>query len=164
MIKDKVQKIDQNIYKENKENENLLLNFLRCLIMLEKKLERIARQNYNNRSQYPVLFIEIEQAILTVRAWIECHKIFSGFPIFQTLLAVFLKSITEKVVILIETSRPVKGKKAKKNTFRARQQEQLYKSVELMIGHLIEFKDKIQIFEEPMSDKIEEGLRLNLRL
>jgi len=155
MKKDKAQKTGQNIYKEN---ENILLNFLRCLIMLEKALERIARQNYNKRSQYPELFIEIEQTIFTVRAWIECHKIFSGFPIFQTLLAFFVKSITEKVAVLIETSRPVKGKKAKKKNFRARQQEQLYKSVDSMIGHLIEFKDKIQIFEEPMSDEIEEAL------
>ena len=33
MIKDQAQKTDQNIYNEN---ENLLINFLRCLIMLEK--------------------------------------------------------------------------------------------------------------------------------
>ena len=147
MKKDKAQKTGQNIYKEN---ENVLLNFLRCLIMLEKTLERIARQNYNKRSQYPELFIEIEQAILTLRAWIDCHKIFSGFPIFQTLLAVFVKSITDKIADLIETSRPVKGKKAKKKSFRTRQQEQLYKSVDSMIGHLMQFPDKIQIFEEPM--------------
>ncbi len=155
MIKDNAQKTDQNIYKEN---ENLLLNFLRCLIMLEKTLERIARQNYNNRSQYPELFIEIEQAILAVRTWIECHKIFSGFPIFQTVLAVFVESVTDKIAVLIKTSRPANGKKQMKKSFRTRQQEQLYKSVDSMVGHLLQFQDKLQIFEEPMSDKIGKAL------
>ena len=52
MIKDK----DQNIYNEN---EKLLNNFLCCLTILEKTLERIARQNYYRQSQYPEIFIEI---------------------------------------------------------------------------------------------------------
>lgn len=33
-----------------------LNNFLRCLTMLEKAIERMARQNYHNRTQYPDLF------------------------------------------------------------------------------------------------------------
>ncbi|MDM8522757.1 hypothetical protein QUF80_05230 [Desulfococcaceae bacterium HSG8] len=155
MTENKIQNAEQNIYNEN---EKLLNNFLCCLTMLEKTSERLARQNYYRPGQYPEIFIEIEQAVRTVRAWIEDHRIFSGFPIFRNLLSVFVESITDQIAILIETTHPAKGKKAAGKSLRARQQEKLYNSADSMIGHLKRLPDKMKIFEEPVSHKIEEAL------
>jgi len=47
--------IDKNNNQIN-QNDVLLNDFLRCLTMLEKALERIARQNYHRRTEYPKLF------------------------------------------------------------------------------------------------------------
>ena len=47
--------------------------------MLKKTLERLARQNYHSRSQYPEIYFEIEDTICSVKLWIEEHRIFSDF-------------------------------------------------------------------------------------
>ena len=53
-----IQDQTQNIYDIN---ENLLDNVLRSLTMLEKTLDRLARQNYYDRSQCPEIFFETEE-------------------------------------------------------------------------------------------------------
>ena len=68
--------------------------------MLEKTLERLARQNYYRPSQYPDIYFEIEETICSVRVWIEVHKIFSDFAGFQNMLTMFITSITDQIVIL----------------------------------------------------------------
>ena len=48
-----------------------LENILRTLTMLEKALDRLGRQNYHNRKQYPQLILEIEEWLNTLRCWIQ---------------------------------------------------------------------------------------------
>ena len=139
-------------------NEVFLYNFLRCLTMLEKTLERLARQNYYDRSQYPEIFIETENAVNTARAWVETHRQFSGFPVFQNLLITFIIEIADQVGALIEAVRPAQGKKPVKKTLRTRQREVLCSSIESMIGKLLQLPDKLQNFESEITDEIEEAL------
>ena len=139
-------------------NEIFLYNFLRCLTMLEKTLERLARQNYYDRSQYPEIFIETENAVNTARAWVETHRQFSGFPVFQNMLITFIIGITDQVGALIEAVRPAQGKKPVKKTLRTRQREILCSSIESMIGKLLQLPDKLQNFESEITDEIEEAL------
>jgi len=126
--------------------------------MLEKTLERLARQNYYRPSQYPDIYFEIEETICSVRVWIEVHKIFSDFAGFQNMLTMFITSITDQIVILIETACPAPGKKAVKKSLRARQQEQLCNSINAMIGHLKEYPAKLQSSENQIGDEIEKAL------
>ena len=137
IIKDKV----QNIYDTN---EDLLDNFLRCMTMLEKTLKRLARRNYYDRSQYPEIFIETEDAMSTARAWVETYRLYSGFPVFQNLLITFIIGIADQTGAFIETVRPAPGKKAVKKTLRALQREMLCNSVGLMIGNLARHPDRLQ--------------------
>jgi len=52
-------------------------NILRILTMLEKSLNRLLRHNYYNRSQYPQLIQEIEEALNKLRSWIQDYKTFA---------------------------------------------------------------------------------------
>lgn len=135
-----------------------LNNFLRCLTMLEKTLERLARQNYHRRSQYPEIYFEIEDTICSVRLWIEEHRNFFNFGGFQNMLTMLINSITDQIAILIETTRPVSGKKAVKKSFRARQREQLCNSINSMISHLKKYLAKLQSSENQIGDEIEQAL------
>ena len=56
-------------------NGEPLINILRILCMLEKALNRLARRNYYKRSQYPSVFFEIEDAINTLRTWINNYTL-----------------------------------------------------------------------------------------
>lgn len=78
------------------ENAKILSDFFRCLTMLEKTLERLARQRWYSEKQYPEVYFEILSVICLVRTWAEDHKIFSGFHIFQDSLAMFITGIAEQ--------------------------------------------------------------------
>lgn len=97
-------------------NGNGFDNILRTLTMLEKALERLLRQNYHQRCQYPPIVLEIEEAFNNLRAWIQDYKIYVCLRGYDLLLSVIIKELGDITGILITESKPVAGKKAiKKN-------------------------------------------------
>jgi len=152
---DITQNSEQDVYIEN---ENILNNFFRCLTMLEKALERLARHNFHNRSQYPEIYSDIENALCSVRVWIEGHRLFSGFATFQNLLTVFITSLADQIRELIRTCRPVRGKKAGKKSLRQRQGERLCGSIYSMICHLLRYPENLVKFGRPMGAGFEKVL------
>ncbi|MCP3966232.1 MAG: hypothetical protein GY718_07740 [Lentisphaerae bacterium] len=155
MIKDNSQNTRQDIYSEN---EDILNDFLRCFTMFEKALDRLGRQMHHSRSQYPEIFFEIEEIILSVRAWIENFRLFSGFTVFQNLLGMLVQCLTDQIAILIETMRPAKGKKGVKKNWRIRNRKKLCHSIDSMIKKLIKSPDKLRIIECPLGDLFEKAL------
>jgi hypothetical protein len=51
--------------KPNFANLEPMINILCILYMLEKALNRVARRNYHDRSQYPEIFFKIETSLNT---------------------------------------------------------------------------------------------------
>jgi hypothetical protein len=93
-----------------------LENMLRTLTMLEKALDRLVRQNYNNRNQYPPLILEIEEGLDTLRSWIQDYKTYADLPVFSSQLAIAIKSLGDFIGQLIKECKPVAGKREiKKN-------------------------------------------------
>ena len=92
-------------------NTKVLGDFTRCLTMLKKTLERMARQCWYSKNQYPEICFEILAAISSVQMWIKEHRLFSEIQFFQDSLAIFITGIADQISILIETSRPSLGKK-----------------------------------------------------
>ncbi|WP_080804291.1 hypothetical protein [Desulfamplus magnetovallimortis] len=78
-------------------NADILSNFFRCLTMLEKTLERLARQRWYDKNKYPQIYFDLLFAIAWTRTWIEEHKIYSDLQIFQDSLAMFITTIADKV-------------------------------------------------------------------
>ncbi len=79
--------------------------------MLEKTLERLARQTWHNENQYPEIYCEILAAIHSIRVWIKEHKLHSKFQVFQECLVLFITGIADQISMLIETTRPSSGKR-----------------------------------------------------
>jgi len=75
--------------KTSDENAKVLSNFFRCLTLLEKTLERLARHRWYGKKQYPEVYFEIISTICWLRTWAKDYKVFSGTHIFQETFAVF---------------------------------------------------------------------------
>lgn len=69
-------------------------NVKRCLTMLTKALDRVARKNFYNRKQYPEIFFEIEEIIKKIRTWLANHEIFKGSDDFYQSLSSFIVELT----------------------------------------------------------------------
>ena len=65
--------------KPNFTNLEPMINILCILSKLEKALNRVARRNYHDRSQYPEIFFEIETSLDSVHAWMKNYKYFCNF-------------------------------------------------------------------------------------
>jgi len=111
-------------------------NIKRTLTMLEKALDRVARQNYYNRKQYPAIFFEIEETIHKIRAWIDQHIILDCLNEFYIHAAVFIKELGILINQLREICRPKNGKKHLTKNRRIQEQDNLFKSINLMIEHI----------------------------
>lgn len=129
---DNVKHSDQN----NSVEKAPLNNLFRSLTMLEKALERLARQNYHGRNQYPEIFFEIENTLDAGRTWIQTHSIFSGFLTFHCIAHMFISELKDLISLLTESCRPVRGKKAVKKSRRLREQAELCRSIDSMTGHM----------------------------
>ena len=139
-------------------NGEPLINILRILCMLEKALNRLARRNYYKRSHYPAVFFEIEDAINTLRSWINNYNAFSSFSTFNVLIGMCIREIGQMIEQLIIKCEPLPGKKGVKKSCLNHEQETLCQSIEGMLKHIEEYLEKSQAPESPMSIELEKAL------
>ena len=140
-------------------NELTLNNLLRSLTMLENAIERIGRQNYYNRSQYPEPFLDIEEAMKNIRSWIETYRIFSSIPLFIILLGLCIKELGELIKQLMLICKPLPGKKEQKRSYRIDAQRKICHSIENMLERLSTYLNQLKSVNTLMSSKIEEALK-----
>ena len=159
IVKEKLQHEQQKI---SDENAQVLSNFFRCLTMLEKTLERLARQRWYGKKQYPEIYFEILSTISWLRTWAKDYKVFSGIQTFQESMAIFIAGIADQVSILIETSQYSPGKKKEKKTLRQKQQSSIQRSIREMLDHLIEYADKLEEPDTQINDEIKKALAESL--
>jgi len=118
--------------------DNSVNNFLRCLTLLEKALDRLVRRNWHGTRQYPEIVIEIENAINSTREWIKNNRLFSFFMTFHALLNIFISELASLISKLTKICRPVQGKKAVKKSRLTCELTRLCNDIEKMIGHMPE--------------------------
>ena len=105
-------------------NTEILINILRVLTMLEIALNRLMRNNFYNRFQYPKDFFAIETCILSMRLWINDYKFLSGTENFSCLSTLLLSELCGMIISLIDVVTSEKGKnrhqKIKKKQIKSR--------------------------------------------
>jgi hypothetical protein len=104
-------------------DEKELDNILRILTMLEKALDRLLRQNYHNRHQYPPIVLALEDTFNNLRSWIQDYKIFGCLKGFDLILGLVMKDLGEIIKRLIAESKPVAGKVATKKNKKIKRKE-----------------------------------------
>ena len=156
------EKFQNEQQKTSDENAKVLNNFFRCLTMLEKTLERLARHRWYSKNQYPEIYFEIISTICWLRTWAKDYKIFSGIQVFQESLAMFITVIADQVSILIETSHYSPGKKKEKKTLREKQQASIQRSIKEMLDHLVAYSVNLEDPGTQISDEITKALAESL--
>jgi len=111
---------------EQTESIRISDNILRILTMLEKALNRLLRHNYYNRSQYPQIVQEIEEALNKVRTWIHNYKNYACLRGFNLLLGLAIKDLTDIIGQLMTVCKPLNGKKQIKKTLESRTKQALW--------------------------------------
>ena len=103
-------------------------NIKRSLTMLEKALDRLARQCYYNLKQYPEIFFEIEKSIMRIRAWIKENEIFGRLKYFYESLGLFIEELGMLISQLWEICKPESGKKGISKTLRNQEKNRIFKT------------------------------------
>jgi hypothetical protein len=97
-----------------------LENILRTLTMLEKALDRLGRQNYHDRKQYPPLILEIEECLNTLRCWIQEYKSYADLASFSIQLGIAIEKLGNLIAQLVKECKPSSGKRELKKSIKYR--------------------------------------------
>ncbi len=139
-------------------NSSSLTDILCILSMLEKAFDRLVRQNYNRRNQYPELIIEIESTLAMLRSWINNYGIFSGTDAFNKAIELWAETVGMLIADLITECSPVKGKRRVKKSRLIYQQENLRKTINKMLNHIKEYIREMPPVVTAVSVVIEKAL------
>jgi hypothetical protein len=111
-------------------------NIKRTLTILEKALERLARQCYYDRQQYPKIFLEIENYINLIRSWLRDNEIFSSAKAFYVSLSIAFESLRMMISQLWKICKPKTGKKGIKKSRRDREVEKIHQTSTSMMDNI----------------------------
>ena len=139
-------------------NSSSLTHILCILSMLEKAFDRLARQNYNRRNQYPKIILEIESTLAVLRLWISNYGIFCGTDAFNKAIELWAETVGMLIADLITECSPVKGKKRVKKSRLIYQQENLRKTINKMLNHIKEYIREMPPAVTAVSVEIEKAL------
>ena len=137
------------------QNSEILLNLLRGLTMLENSLNRLMRDNYYNRSQYPEQFFTVESLIITMRGWISDYKMFSCTENFSVLLGLLLAELFEMIVKLTNVTIPANGKKQKTKKQKGTTQKSFQSSFEEILDKIAAGIESLEQLETDISIQVE---------
>ncbi len=139
-------------------NAEILINILRIICMLEKKLDQIVRRTYHSQAQYPQMFFEIKSMLNVARSWIKKYGFFSNLPIFNILLSSYLKQVSKLIEQLIAMCIPLKGKKGIKKEQSIKERERLEKAVDNMLENIGTYLFKLKTNETEIEISTEKAL------
>jgi len=154
MSENPTQNVDRNNCSSIKNNE-ILNNIMRGLTMLEKALNRLMRNNYYDRSQYPPIFFLIEILISSIREWISGYKSFSGTKNFSFLSSLLLSELHDMVDELIHTINSEKGKKQISKKQKDTAKKSFRKKFDSILDKIASGIESLENYDTDMSEQLE---------
>ena len=145
--------------REHMENNiEILINILRTLSMLEKALDRLGRKNFYNRDQYPEIMLDLENALIAIRTWIQQYKTFCEVSNFIILLGICISNVGPLIDGLKTEINPKKGKKREKKSRLIREQKNTFKSIQSMMDHISSKLNALKPTDTSVGIEIEKAL------
>ncbi|KPA13402.1 hypothetical protein MHK_006392 [Candidatus Magnetomorum sp. HK-1] len=105
----------KSIDEKDFDNNLILNNILRGLTMLENSLDRLMRNNFYDRTQYPELYFDVKSLLINIREWISDFKMFSGTENFTYSLSMLLTELSQVIIDLFDVISSENGKKQVSN-------------------------------------------------
>ncbi|KPA16390.1 hypothetical protein MHK_003403, partial [Candidatus Magnetomorum sp. HK-1] len=107
----KMSETSKSIDEKDFDNNLILNNILRGLTMLENSLDRLMRNNFYDRTQYPELYFDVKSLLINIREWISDFKMFSGTENFTYSLSMLLTELSQVIIDLFDVISSENGKK-----------------------------------------------------
>ena len=136
----------------------MINNIKRTLTMLEKSLDRLARQCFHDPKQYPDVFHEIEECINVIRSWLNKMEIFQSLQYIHVTLSTLIDELGRLISQLWETCKPNKGKKGISKTQRDRQSFRIINGSRSMIDSITRKLSSIKSDDSAISIALEIGV------
>jgi len=115
--------IEKDLGQRKEQTESIVIedreldNVKRTLTMLEKAFERVLRNNYYSRNEWPQIAFEIEEQINILRGWIQDYQLYCALAGFLLQVGLAMKELENKISQLMALCKPSDGKKRiKKNS------------------------------------------------
>lgn len=136
----------------------MINNIKRTLTMLEKALDRLARQCFHDPKQYPDVFHEIEECMNVIRTWLNEMEIFHSLQYIYVILSTLIDELGGLITQLWKTCKPNKGKKGISKTQRDRQSFRIINSSRLMINSITRKLSSVKSDDSTISIALEIGI------
>ena len=136
----------------------MINNIKRTLTMLEKSLDRLARQCFHNPKQYPDVFHEIENCIISIRSWLNEKEIFHSLQYVYVIVSTLIDELGGLISQLWETCKPNKGKKGISKTQRDKQSFRIYNTSRSMINSITHKLSSLKSGDSAISIALEIGI------
>lgn len=140
------------------DSTNTYNNVARILTSLEKSLDRLARSNYYNRSQYPDILLAIEEAIGKVRAWLKYYRKYERSGNFYMLLGLFIGELGTIVGRLWDICKPKAGKRKESKDKKKQRKNRLAEALDSMLVRINAFLDNLQNEDGSIATEIDKGV------
>ncbi|KPA08785.1 hypothetical protein MHK_001179, partial [Candidatus Magnetomorum sp. HK-1] len=124
----------KSIDEKDFDNNLILNNILRGLTMLENSLDRLMRNNFYDRTQYPELYFDVKSLLINIREWISDFKMFSGTENFTYSLSMLLTELSQVIIDLFDVISSENGKKQVSK----KQKEKQKKSIRLSMDNILD--------------------------
>lgn len=137
---------------------DIILNIFRAITMLEKALERKARQSYLHTRQYPDIYFEIQAMLLSFRRSIETNKIYCHTRTFHRLSALALQDVCQLMTAFTNACRPSNGKKQRKKSIIIKEHESIVDSINKILSNIQEYIEQLRNNETAVGIEVEKAL------
>ena len=136
-------------------NNEIITNILRLLTILEKALNRLMRNNYYDRSQYPEVFLMIEALIIRIRGWIKDYKFLSETKNFSYLSTILLSELCGMIMNLIDIVTSKNGKKQVSTKQKETDKKLLQKKFDAFLDKIVSEIETLKTYDTDISEQME---------
>ncbi|MCP4550773.1 MAG: hypothetical protein GY834_01760 [Bacteroidetes bacterium] len=137
-------------------------NIKRRVTSIEAGLDRLLRNKFYNRSQYPSIVSTIEKTLENTHIWLEYRKILvAQSTCFYQLIFTYFEELESLINQLWVILKPKNGKKIIRRNFRIRQQKKTADSIVSTFKRISETLDDLNYNDSEIREALEKGLEIS---
>jgi hypothetical protein len=149
----------KTIDEQDSANNLILNNILRGLTMLDNSLDRLMRNNFYDRAQYPEHYFDVKSLLINIREWISDYKMFSGTENFTYSLSMLLTELSQVIIDLFDVISSENGKKQVSKKQKEKQKESIHLSMNKILDKISLAINSLNTFDTDMSAQMEKFVK-----
>jgi hypothetical protein len=150
----------QTIDEQDSANNLILNNILRGLTMLDNSLDRLMRNNFYDRAQYPEHYFDVKSLLINIREWISDYKMFSARKTSLIhYVSMLLTELSQVIIDLFDVISSENGKKQVSKKQKEKQKESIHLSMNKILDKISLAINSLNTFDTDMSAQMEKFVK-----